>query len=248
MPRPLSPLSAMSVIALPVGPTLNYPAAPLPLQGMTILAVEDSRYACEALRLIAGRAGARLRRAETLEAARAHLRTYRPDVAIIDLGLPDGRGEALICDLALARPRAGAILGMSGLPAGRASAMAAGADGFLDKPLGGFRAFCDILAPFMADRMQLGDEDLSGPLPDLDLLALQDDLERAALGLSQDPDPETRRYFANFVAGIARATEDAGLALATQGVTFDDRGLEHLRDMIRDRLARQPLGMMRRTT
>eukprot|EP01031_Cornospumella_fuschlensis_P014764 gene14764-18040_t len=68
----------------------------LPLQGVTILAVEDSRFACEALRLIARRAGARLRRAETMAAARDHLRVYRPDVVLIDLGLPDGRGDALI--------------------------------------------------------------------------------------------------------------------------------------------------------
>ena len=31
-----------------------------PLQGVTLLAVEDSRFACEALRLMARRAGARL--------------------------------------------------------------------------------------------------------------------------------------------------------------------------------------------
>ncbi len=242
-PQTLSPLP---VIALPVGPAAACPATALPLQGMTILAVEDSRYACEALRLIARRAGARLRRAETLEAARAHLRTYRPDVAIVDLGLPDGRGEALIRDLVLARPRAGAILGMSGLPSGRASAMAAGADGFLDKPLGGYRAFCEVLAPFMPERMQISLDDLSAPLPASDPLALQDDLERAAEGLSQDPDTATRRYFAGFVAGIARVTEDAGLALATQGVALDNSGLDHLREMIRDRLTRQPLAMARR--
>ena len=61
-----------------------------------------------------------------------------------------------------------------------------------------------------------------------------------------DPDTATRRYFAGFVAGIARVTEDAGLALATQGVALDNSGLDHLREMIRDRLTRQPLAMARR--
>ena len=123
MPRPDQPYP---FVALPIGPGPGRTAPALPLQGLTILVVEDSRFACEALRLIAQRAGARLRRAETLETARAHLRTYRPDVAIVDLGLPDGRGEALIRELVLARPRTAAIIGMSGLPSGRPSALAAG--------------------------------------------------------------------------------------------------------------------------
>jgi CheY-like chemotaxis protein len=105
----------------------------LPLQGVTILAVEDSRFACEALRLIARRAGARLRRAETMAAARDHLRVYRPDVVLIDLGLPDGRGDALIRDLAQGPRRPPVVMGTSGGVEGRALALAAGADGFLDK-------------------------------------------------------------------------------------------------------------------
>ncbi len=99
----------------------------LPLQGVTILAVEDSRFACEALRLIARRAGARLRRAETMAAARDHLRVYRPDVVLIDLGLPDGRGDALIRDLAQGPRRPSVVMGTSGSAEGRALALAAGA-------------------------------------------------------------------------------------------------------------------------
>ncbi|MGB4827110.1 MAG: response regulator, partial [Paracoccaceae bacterium] len=98
----------------------------LPLQGVTVLAVEDSRFTCDALRLLCQRSGARLRRAETLDAARAHLRVYRPDVILVDLGLPDGRGEGLIRRLAAGRPDRPVLLGISGDPAGRAAALAAG--------------------------------------------------------------------------------------------------------------------------
>ena len=64
----------------------------LPLRGVTVLVVEDSRVTCDALRLIFQRTGARLRRAETLTSARLHMDSYRPDLVIVDLGLPDGRG------------------------------------------------------------------------------------------------------------------------------------------------------------
>ncbi|MDZ7909754.1 MAG: response regulator [Gemmobacter sp.] len=105
----------------------------LPLQGLTLLAVEDSRLTCEVLRLMCQRSGARLRRADGLAAARVHLRRYRPDVVLIDLGLPDGRGEDLMADLA-ARPGHPPIIGMSGMGH---DGLPAGADAFLHKPLPG---------------------------------------------------------------------------------------------------------------
>lgn len=208
--------------------------AALPLQGLTVLAVEDSRFASDALRLMCQRAGARLRRAETLEAARAHLRTYRPDVVIIDLGLPDGRGEALIRDLVLAARRPAVILGTSGAANGRAAALAAGADGFLDKPFESLAAFCRTL------RQHLPDLDVTPPpgaedrvLPDP--LALQDDLTRADALLRLPGAPG--RYVAGFVAGLAGQGHDPDLAAAARDAGSGDAGLTTLRRMIARRLA-----------
>lgn len=84
-----------------------------PLMGLTILIVEDSRYASESLRLLSLRSGARIRRADCLSFARRHLQVYRPSVAIIDLGLPDRTSLDLVQDLAMASPRLPVILACS---------------------------------------------------------------------------------------------------------------------------------------
>ena len=75
----------------PCLPEARTATAALPLRGVTVLMVEDSRVTCDALRLIFQRTGARLRRAETLLAARTHLESYRPDLVIVDLGLPGAK-------------------------------------------------------------------------------------------------------------------------------------------------------------
>jgi CheY-like chemotaxis protein len=111
------------------------PTPDRPLLGNTVLIVEDSRFASEALRLMSVRSGARIRRADSLASARRHLRVYRPTAVIIDLGLPDGSGLDLIADLAAQLPRIDVILATSGDEALAEAAHAAGADGFLAKPL-----------------------------------------------------------------------------------------------------------------
>lgn len=117
------------------------PTARRPLLGLTVLLVEDSRFASEAIRLMCLRSGARIRRADSMETARRHLAIYRPSVLLVDLGLPDGSGLTLIEALSKATPRIDVILGTSGDTGLQAAAMAAGADGFIAKPVESLLAF-----------------------------------------------------------------------------------------------------------
>ena len=206
-----------------------------PLQGLTVLAVEDSRYACEALRLMCRRAGARLRRADTLRAARDHLRVYRPDVVIVDLGMPDGRGEGLIQDLAVSPARPGLILGTSGNPGGRSAAMASGADGFLDKPLESLPQFCAAILSHLSNSAPPRPPNSAAITPDP--LALLDDLAQAARALQGVQDATSRRYITGFIAGLARHTRDTDLAQAAEIAGQCDAGLPRLRAIIAERLA-----------
>lgn len=223
MPSPLP-------FSLPAGASFAAirPANLLPLSGVTMLAVEDSRFASEALRLLCQRSGARLRRAETLAAARRHLAVYRPDVVLVDLGLPDGNGVDLIRELAKHKAGACVVLATSGDPDGWSSAMRAGAAGFLEKPL-------DSLAGFQGMVLQ----HLTGQAPPAplakqtihpDTQALQDDLIHAA-DMVENAAIRPRRYITDFIRGLARSCHDEALeGAAVQAQTSDAAcaGLGHI--------------------
>lgn len=198
---------------------VNLTAAPgqLPLQGLTVLVVEDSRFASDAMRMLCLRSGARIRRADRLAAARRHLKTYRPSVLVVDLGLPDGSGLDLIAEAAAAVPRIRVILGTSGDPAAEAAVMAAGADGFLPKPVTSLHRFQEaILAHAAPGRAAAATPDrthIDNPV-EPDPLAYLDDMLQAAEILCESTDEAMLDYVAQFLAGVARIADDAALAEA----------------------------------
>lgn len=211
------------------------PTATQPLSGMTVLVVEDSRFASEALRLMCVRSGARVRRADCLSSARRHLRVYRPSVVIIDMSLPDGPGEELIAELDAAHPRAPAILGLSGDPAAETRARAAGADGFLAKPVEGLGAFQVALLNAMPEtdrppglRMVPTDE------VEPDHAAYDEDLfnARALLGAAQTS--QDYDYLARFLHGVALSAHDGELTAAVDAIR-EDR-IEEVEALLKKRL------------
>ncbi|TFL18775.1 response regulator [Jannaschia formosa] len=195
-------MDEMDLVARPA------PTVQRPLLGMTILVVEDSRFACEAVRLLALRSGARLRRADSLAAARRHLGTYRPDAAIVDLGLPDGSGLELVGELAQAQIRPAVILATSGQEAreARDAAEARGADGFLPKPIESLALFQQaILAHLPPELRPPGLRALAADMVEPDPLALSEDLDYADRALSEGRPPG---YVAAFLEGLARTGHD----------------------------------------
>ena len=225
------------------------PTAARPLLGMTILLVEDSRFSAEAFRLLCLRSGARIRRADTLLAAHKHLRVYCPTTVIVDAGLPDGSGIGLIEELAQASPRIEVILGTSGDPGARSAAMAAGADGFLEKPINHIGEFqAEVLRHLPKDRQPNGPRPVGEGKIDPDPIALRNDLEHAVKVIEADGEERTMDYVAQFIGGLARSAGDPKLMDMAENVLRESTpstaaastAARNLHKMLLDRIASTP--------
>ncbi|WP_204112922.1 response regulator [Shimia biformata] len=222
---------------------LQTPTVAHPLLGQTILIVEDSLFACEALRQMSLRSGARIRRADSLAAAHRHLRVYRPTVAIIDLGLPDGSGAELIEELSNAVPRLPVILGTSGDVFAEDASIAAGSDGFLAKPVSSLAVFQTlILRHLPADLHPPGPRKMPNDRIAPDPVSLKDDLAHAVEALEGAASARDLAYVAQFLSGIARSVEDKGLLDAANAISGADgrNRVATLRTALQHRLANQP--------
>lgn len=197
---------------LPLGPAGH---SDRPLAGLTVLVVEDSRFASEAVRLLCLRSGARIRRADSLSAARRHLGVYMPSVVIIDQGLPDGSGIELIRDLANAKARVPVILATSGDDRNLIGAMDAGADGFLPKPIESLAVFQKAVLENLPNYQHpKGPRLVSNEMIEPDQIAFRDDLAHVADLLTTSDHGETIDYVAKFLTGVARSAHDHALEAA----------------------------------
>jgi DNA-binding response OmpR family regulator len=195
------------------------------LFAVTILLVEDSRSASEAIRLYAAESGARVRRADSLHAASRHLAIYRPNVAIVDLGLPDGSGMGLIRHLASASTPLGAIIALSGheRDTWQAEAMASGAAACLGKPIPSLRAFQECVLSVLPDaETRRGPDERELALAGRASVgvALAEDMRRARALLGEAlpaGDLETVAYCAQFLGSVGEMLGDQELAAAARG-------------------------------
>jgi len=222
------------------------PTTARPLLGLTVLVVEDSRFASEAMRLLCLRSGARIRRADSLFHAHRHLAVYRPSAVIVDIGLPDGSGIDLIEDLAKANPRVDVLLGTSGDPDGEQASLLAGADGFLAKPFASIGYFqSEILRHLPANRQPEGLRVLSDEAVEPDEVALRDDYAAAAVALEDASDERALKYLTQFLGGLARSVDDTSLEeemntladLQTNGKSVHSQ-VARISAMVQDRISR----------
>jgi CheY-like chemotaxis protein len=219
-----------------------------PLLGLTILLVEDSRFFSDAVRLMSIRSGARLRRADCIMSARKHVRIYRPDVVLVDIGLPDGSGDELIQEISkMSGPPP--VIAMSGAADGSDKAIAAGAALFLQKPFFDMASFQQTILSIMPESSGVSgfQPRVAGDLVSPDKESLREDfchilelLKEAAP--AQDVD--CIRYCAQFLSSVARVSGDdvlaaAGLVLNTRlnaGGTWD-QSCQQVLELLGDRLA-----------
>lgn len=198
----------------------NGPPRLAPMSTGTLLLVEDSRSASDLIRLLFRGAGGRLRRVDTLAAARRHLALYTPDMAVIDLGLPDGSGLDLIRAMHAARPRVPLIVATSGLPDMAQPALHAGADHFFAKPFDDMQALQRLMGQvfFPLRHMPVLSEDLYP-----DHAARRDDLVLAHDLLCGAQSGGTRAYALHFIQSLARVLQDPALAAAVDGARESGR-------------------------
>lgn len=118
---------------------MNIPAAePKRTQSrrMTTLVVDDEAAIRRFLRSTLVAEGFDVEEAADLRTARAALGKFRFDLAVLDLGLPDGNGADLIPELQAAGAPAIIVLSALDDEARKVSALDAGADDFVAKPFG----------------------------------------------------------------------------------------------------------------
>lgn len=193
-----------------------------PLVGLTILLVEDSRYFSDAVRLLAIGSGARLRRADCLRSARKHIQVYRPDVVLVDLGLPDGSGMEFIKELVAISPTGPSVIAMSGASKKEDSKMALenGAQCFLEKPFFNLASFQQTILSVLKNN----DSEQNVFIPRVvgehvrpDRIAFQEDLVEIEGIFSEAlrvENPVILGYCVQFIKSVARVAQDKELMVS----------------------------------
>jgi two-component system KDP operon response regulator KdpE len=108
-----------------------------PANAAEILVIDDEIQIRRLLRVTLEGAGYRVREAETGQAGLTEVGFLRPDAVILDLGLPDKTGQAVLAELRAWSTVPVLILSVRGEDHAKIAALDAGADDYLTKPFSG---------------------------------------------------------------------------------------------------------------
>lgn len=137
-----------------------------------VLIVEDEPGIRAVLLALLEAAGYRVIEAESAGRALAEARSHRPDLLIVDLGLPDRDGIAVIRAVRGFSPVPIVVLSARALEADKIAALDAGADDYITKPFGSAELLARVRAALRRNARS------AEQLPVLRLGAVEIDLER----------------------------------------------------------------------
>jgi two-component system KDP operon response regulator KdpE len=99
-----------------------------------ILVIEDDASIREVLRALLGSVGFRVVEAATAQRAVIEARAHKPDLLLVDLGLPDGDGVSVIREVRSWSPVPVIVLSARTMEEQKVAALDAGADDYVTKP------------------------------------------------------------------------------------------------------------------
>ena len=123
-----------------------------------ILIVEDEADIRRFVRLTLESEGHTVHEAATLQRGLIEAGTRRPDLVVLDLGLPDGDGVDLIRDLRTWSAMPIIVLSARSAEASKIAALDAGADDYLVKPFGSGELMARVRAPLRRSQRTSGAE------------------------------------------------------------------------------------------
>ena len=121
-----------------------------------ILLVEDEEHIRRFVRLSLTEAGYEVFEAVSLQRGLIEAGTRRPDLVVLDLGLPDGDGLDLIRDVRTWSPMPLIVLSARSAEADKILALDAGADDYLVKPFGSGELLARVRAQLRRQQHQAG--------------------------------------------------------------------------------------------
>ena len=124
-----------------------------------ILIVEDDAEIRRFVRLALQSAGHTVHEASTLQRGLIEAGTRRPDLVVLDLGLPDGDGVVLIRDMRQWSTAPVIVLSARSSEADKIVALDAGADDYLVKPFGAGELLARVRAQLRRHQQQTGSGD-----------------------------------------------------------------------------------------